>query len=127
MKSEHRGNLLTAILIFNLMQMGEVLKGDTRGVCLLGKFLLSLELKTSKYFLQKRLHKKQANMDEFQKELNGNNKNTQLLKSDLASFEHKQNEGTNDIFKQIMEDISNLEKDFQKCYQLDVNENLFLK
>ncbi len=51
----------------------------------------------------------------------------QLLRSDLATFEHKMIENNNDTLKEIMEDISNLERDFRKLQAMDINEVAFLK
>ena len=51
----------------------------------------------------------------------------QLLRSECATLEHHATETTNDILKEIIEDISNLEKDFMKLQQSDVNECNFLK
>ena len=51
----------------------------------------------------------------------------QLLRSELATFEHKANEATNDTLKEILEDISNLERDFRKMQGMDINEISFLK
>ncbi len=42
-------------------------------------------------------------------------------------MEHHQTESNNDIMKEILEDIANLEKDFRKVQQMDVNEMAFLK
>ena len=42
-------------------------------------------------------------------------------------MEHHATETTNDILKEIIEDIANLEKDFQKLQINDVNEVNFLK
>ena len=50
-----------------------------------------------------------------------------MLRSECATLEHHATETTNDILKEIIEDISNLEKDFQKLQQSDVNECNFLK
>jgi regulator of replication initiation timing len=44
------------------------------------------------------------------------------LRSECATLEHHATETTNDILKEIIEDISNLEKDFFKLQQSDVNE-----
>ena len=46
--------------------------------------------------------------------LNDNKKEVQLLRSECATLEHHATETTNDILKEIIEDISNLEKDFIK-------------
>jgi hypothetical protein len=50
-----------------------------------------------------------------------------LLRSECATLEHHATETTNDILKEIIEDISNLEKDFYKLQQSDMNEINFLK
>ena len=42
-------------------------------------------------------------------------------------MEHHATETTNDILKEIIEDIANLEKDYHKLQQNDVNECNFLK
>ena len=59
--------------------------------------------------------------------LNDNKKEVQLLRSECATLEHHATETTNDILKEIIEDISNLEKDFLKLQQSDINEINFLK
>ena len=59
--------------------------------------------------------------------LNDNKKEVQLLRSECATLEHHATETTNDILKEIIEDIANLEKDFLKLQASDVNENTFLK
>ena len=50
-----------------------------------------------------------------------------MLRSECATLEHHATETTNDILKEIIEDIANLEKDFLKLQQSDLNENGFLK
>ena len=50
-----------------------------------------------------------------------------MLRSECATLEHHATETTNDILKEIIEDISNLEKDFYKVQASDVNEMNFLK
>lgn len=50
-----------------------------------------------------------------------------MLRSECATLEHHATETTNDILKEIIEDISNLEKDFYKLQQSDMNEINFLK
>ena len=69
----------------------------------------------------------QRNTKEAIKLLNDNKKEVQLLRSECATLEHHATETTNDILKEIIEDISNLEKDFQKLQQSDINECNFLK
>ena len=59
--------------------------------------------------------------------LNDNKKEVQLLRSECATLEHHATETTNDILKEIIEDISNLERDFQKIQMNDTNECNFLK
>ena len=59
--------------------------------------------------------------------MNDNKKEAQLLRSECATFEHKLTENTNDILKEILEDVTNLEKDFRKLQALDLNEMTFLK
>ena len=59
--------------------------------------------------------------------LNDNKKEVQLLRSECATLEHHATETTNDILKEIIEDIANLEKDFLKLQASDINENTFLK
>ena len=59
--------------------------------------------------------------------MNEEKKETAILKSELASLEHLQQETNNDVFKQIMEDIADLQKDYLKLQLLDVNEATFLK
>ena len=50
-----------------------------------------------------------------------------MLRSECATLEHHATENTNDILKEIIEDIANLEKDFVKLQQIDHNEINFLK
>ena len=59
--------------------------------------------------------------------MNDNKKEVQLLRSELATFEHKANEATNDTLKEILEDIANLDRDFRKIQAMDINEISFLK
>ena len=59
--------------------------------------------------------------------LNDNKKDVQLLRSECATLEHHATETTNDILKEIVEDIANLEKDFFKLQNADINEMNFLK
>lgn len=66
-------------------------------------------------------------MNEFTKALNENKKETQILRSECATLEHQQTETVNDILKQIFEDIANMERDFRKLQQQDINEMNFLK
>ncbi|TNV83904.1 hypothetical protein FGO68_gene2046 [Halteria grandinella] len=67
------------------------------------------------------------NMNEFNRGLNDNKKDTQILRSECATLEHHMTEDINDMLKQVFEDISNLERDFRKTLNSDVNEMNFLK
>jgi hypothetical protein len=44
-----------------------------------------------------------------------------------VTLEHKSKETTNEILKELLEDIVNIEKDFRKLVQMDNNEIVFLK
>ena len=50
-----------------------------------------------------------------------------MLRSELATFEHKAIELNNETLKAILEDVINLENDFRKLQQSDVNESAFLR
>ena len=49
------------------------------------------------------------------------------MRSELATFEHKATEVTNDTLKEILEDIANIERDFKMLQSQDINEQVFLK
>ena len=49
------------------------------------------------------------------------------MRSECATLEHHATETTNDILKEIIEDIKNLHGDFQKLEANDINECNFLK
>ena len=66
-------------------------------------------------------------ISESKKNLNENRKESQVIASELSSLDIKQRENTNEIFKEIMEDVLNLEKDFRKLMEQDINEINFLK
>lgn len=51
----------------------------------------------------------------------------QLLRSECATLEHHATETTNDILKEVIEDIANLEKDFLKYQIQDVDQINYLK
>merc|ERR1712025_1412706 len=61
------------------------------------------------------------------KQLNENKKDVQLLRSECATLEHHATETTNDILKEVIEDIANLEKDFLKLQASDIDQVNFLK
>ena len=50
-----------------------------------------------------------------------------MLRSECATLEHNATENCNDILKEILEDVANLEHDFRKLRQSDINETQFLK
>ena len=49
------------------------------------------------------------------------------MRSEFATVEHKTTEATNDILKEILEDIGNLEKDYKKLQQEDIHAMTHLK
>ncbi len=51
----------------------------------------------------------------------------QLLRSECATLEHHATETTNDILKEVIEDIANLEKDFLKLQHADIDQVNYLK
>merc|ERR1712166_1234578 len=61
------------------------------------------------------------------KMLNDNKKEVQLLRSECATLEHHATETTNDILKEVIEDIANLEKDYLKLQASDIDQINFLK
>ena len=83
--------------------------------------------KSGKIPIKNRINQLDRNAKEATKMLNDNKKEVQLLRSECATLEHHATETTNDILKEIIEDISNLEKDFYKVQASDVNEMNFLK
>lgn len=50
-----------------------------------------------------------------------------MVRSECAILEHQATEALNDILREIIEDIANLEKSFLKVQPVDVNEVTFLK
>ncbi len=64
--------------------------------------------------IKPRVQAVQATIVEFTKDLNENKKESQLLRSELATFEHQAVELNNETLKEIMEDVMNLESDFRK-------------
>ena len=50
-----------------------------------------------------------------------------MLKSELSQLENANKERTNEIVKELSEDIAHLEKDFRKLLEQDLNEVNFLK
>ena len=77
--------------------------------------------------IKPRIKTVQFNIEDFTRGLNENKKEVQLLRSELATFEHKANEAINDTLKEILEDVANLDRDFRKMQQMDINEITFLK
>ena len=66
-------------------------------------------------------------LESISKGQNENKKEVQLLRSEFATVEHKTTEATNDILKEILEDIGNLEKDYKKLQQEDIHAMAHLK
>jgi predicted nucleic acid-binding Zn-ribbon protein len=56
-----------------------------------------------------------------------NKKEMQVLRSECATLEVKNKEITNEVLKEILEDIANLDKDFRKLSEMDNNEVKFLQ
>merc|ERR1711918_240770 len=83
--------------------------------------------KASTMPIKQRIQQIDLNIKEGIKQLNDNKKDSQLLRSECATLEHQSTECLNDILKEILEDINNLEKDFRKLQQNDLNEVAFLK
>lgn len=77
--------------------------------------------------IKNRVNQLDRDCKEATKMLNDNKKEVQLLRSECATLEHHATETTNDILKEIIEDISNLEKDFYKLQASDISEMNFLK
>ena len=69
----------------------------------------------------------ESNMRASRKGLSENRKESQVLKSELAQLENANKERTNEIVKELSEDIVHLEKDFRKLLEQDLNEVNFLK
>ena len=83
--------------------------------------------KTGRIPIKNRVNQIDRHSKEGIKLLNDNKKDVQLLRSECATLEHHATETTNDILKEIVEDIANLEKDFFKLQHSDINEMNFLK
>ena len=69
--------------------------------------------------IKRRVNALERSSRDANKKLNDNKKEVQLLRSECATLEHHATETTNDILKEIIEDIANLEKDFTKLQQVD--------
>ena len=61
------------------------------------------------------------------KNLQDNKRDSQILRSECASLEHQMSEFLSELLKQVCGDIANLEEDFRKTQQADINEMNFLK
>ena len=70
--------------------------------------------KASTMPIKQRVQQIEMNTKDGIKLLNDNKKDSQLLRSECATLEHQSTECLNDILKEILEDINNLEKDFRK-------------
>ena len=87
----------------------------------------TMDSKVTKVPIKNRINQIDRHSKEGIKMLNDNKKDVQLLRSECATLEHHATETTNDILKEIVEDIANLEKDFFKLQHNDINEMNFLK
>ena len=85
------------------------------------------KFRASQMPIRQRVQQVDRNIQEGIKCLNDNKKDSQLLRSECATLEHQSTECLNDILKEILEDVNNLEKDFRKYQQSDINEMQFLK
>ena len=61
------------------------------------------------------------------KNLQDNKRDSQILRSECATLEHQQTEFLNELLKQVCGDIANLEDNFRKTQNADINEMNFLK
>ena len=77
--------------------------------------------------VKNRIKQIERSMSDSKHRLNDNRKETQVIASELSSMDIKHRENTNEILKEIMEDVLNLEKDFRKLMEVDINEVNFLK
>ena len=77
--------------------------------------------------VKNRIKQIERSMSDSKRGLNDNRKETQVIASELSSMDIKHRENTNEILKEIMEDVLNLEKDFRKLMEVDINEVNFLK
>ena len=64
---------------------------------------------------------------ELKKDINENKKNGLILKSENESLNHRVKEKCNEITKLIIDDLSNLDKDFRRIISNDKNETDFFK
>ena len=66
-------------------------------------------------------------MSEIKSNLQENKKNAQILRSENISLEHTAKQKFNELIKNIMDSLSNLEKDFKRAIQTNRNETDFIK
>ena len=69
----------------------------------------------------------ETGMGDAKKGLAENKKEVQILRSEFVTLEHKQKEITNEMLKEMLEDIAHIEKDFKKNVNHDTNEYNYLK
>ena len=77
--------------------------------------------------MKNRIKDIEINMASSRKGLSENRKESQVLKSEFTQLELANRERTNEIVKELSEDILHLEKDFRKLLEQDLNEVNFLK
>mmetsp|Transcript_22223 Transcript_22223/g.15850 ORF Transcript_22223/g.15850 Transcript_22223/m.15850 type:complete len:109 (-) Transcript_22223:192-518(-) len=100
---------------------------DTAVTAAMNSFGLEGNFKASQMPIKNRINAIDRGTKECLKQLNENKKDMHLLRNECATLEHHCTETTNDILKEIIEDIVNLEKDLHKIQSADANEVLFLK
>ena len=66
-------------------------------------------------------------MAELRRDLGESKKNGQLMRSENQGLEHKTKEKCNDLTKSILDDLTNIEKEFRRVIQNDKSETDFLK
>jgi hypothetical protein len=73
------------------------------------------------------IKKMEETIAELKKDINENKKNGLILKSENESLNHRVKEKCNEITKLIIDDLSNLDKDFRRIISNDKNETDFFK
>ena len=73
------------------------------------------------------IKKIEETISELKKDISENKKNGLILKSENESLNHRVKEKCNEITKLIIDDLSNLDKDFRRIISNDKNETDFFK
>ena len=69
----------------------------------------------------------QDNLKEMKRDLNENKKEGQILRSDCYQMEHRSKEFCNELLKEELLEIGELEKDLKKAAHIDNTEVSFIK